>query len=110
MIDERHLTYGSIRPMRRLAGRHMSVSPDEVVEFFRLDEGAAADLRRRQFGFFDQLVERGPADAAKLMPRLGDRHKVPHMFLVIPRTGSRRKSVGGGATPNVVVCPADCRA
>jgi hypothetical protein len=63
----------------------ISPSADEVVEFFRLDERAAADLNERQFAFLDQRVERGGADAAQLLSGLVDRHEVPHMFLVAPR-------------------------
>jgi hypothetical protein len=62
----------------------MSVSPDEIVEVFRLDERAAADLDERQFAFLDQAAEGGGADAAELLPGLGDRQEVPRVFLVAP--------------------------
>src|ERR1700745_3666132 len=42
--------------------RALSLSPEEIVEFFRLDERAAADLNERQFTSLDQHVERGGAD------------------------------------------------
>ena len=44
-----------------------AVSPQEIIEVFRLDEGAAAGLNERQFASLDQRVERGGADAAQLL-------------------------------------------
>jgi len=61
-----------------------AVSPQEVVEVFRLNKGAAANLDERQFAFLEQRVERGRADAAELLPGLGDRQEVPRVFLVAP--------------------------
>jgi hypothetical protein len=69
----------------RSTGSVISLSPEETVEFFCLDERATADLNERQFAFLDQRVEHGVTDAAQLLPGFLYWHEVPHMFLVAPR-------------------------
>jgi hypothetical protein len=51
-----------------------TVSPQEIIEVFRLDEGAAADLNERQFASLDQRVERDLTVGA-----LATRHERHHM-------------------------------
>lgn len=48
--------------------RDITLSPEEILEVFRVDKRAATDLYQREFAFVDQRVESGGADAAELVP------------------------------------------
>jgi hypothetical protein len=87
-------------PWRRFTGPVTSLSSDEIVDFFHLDERATANLHERQFAILDQCVEHGGADAAQPLSCLSDADEPPSRW----HTQDLRAALSGTSTePGVMI-------